>query len=101
MCVSLFLYIYIYILFSFFFISSLAVCFRNRRRRSPCSPQIDCTENEAVCLSDPWKIDRYPTLYVSRKGKLTIYEGKPERKAIISHMREMNRPRPQVRDKGQ
>lgn len=76
------------------FSSPFVCCFGNVRR-----PQVDCTENQELCLLDPWRVTEYPTIYISRKGKLVLYEGEPEHKDIVAHMRKMNRPRPVVRHK--
>ncbi|CAN0395903.1 unnamed protein product, partial [Hapterophycus canaliculatus] len=59
--------------------------------KSPRS-KIDCTENEAVCASEPWKITKFPTVMLRRFGKLYEYDGIPEAKDIVQYVRKAVEP---------
>eukprot|EP00903_Cladosiphon_okamuranus_P012417 g11636.t1 len=54
--------------------------------------KIDCTENEALCVEEPWRIQRYPTIMLRRFGKLHEFDEPPEAKEIVRFMRKATEP---------
>lgn len=54
--------------------------------------QVDCTEHAALCLQEPWRIDRYPTVMLRRFGKLHEFDEPPETKEIVRFMRKATEP---------
>eukprot|EP00752_Nemacystus_decipiens_P002737 g2556.t1 len=54
--------------------------------------KIDCTENADLCVREPWRIDRYPTIMLRRFGKLYEFDEPPEAKEIVRFMRKATAP---------
>ncbi|CAN0448260.1 unnamed protein product, partial [Laminaria digitata] len=54
--------------------------------------KVDCMENQALCVGEPWSIERYPTIFLSKNGKTFPYEGKPETNDIVDFMLKAARP---------
>ncbi|CAN0016129.1 unnamed protein product [Scytosiphon promiscuus] len=54
--------------------------------------KIDCTEHEALCASEPWKISKFPTMMLRRYGKLYEFDGAPEAKDIVQYVRKATEP---------